>query len=301
MALIECVPNVSEGRRTETLEKLVQNVRQVRGVRLLDHSADREHNRSVFTIVGEPSPLQDAVLLLFDIALSAIDLRVHTGAHPRLGAVDVVPFIPLEHATMEECTELAHATASEIARRFQVPAYLYEKASTDPNRQKLEDIRRGQFEGLATKMSRPGWAPDYGPRAVHPRAGASIIGARMPLIAYNINLATDRLEVAERIAATIRYSGGGFPHVKAMGVALQERSIVQVSMNLTNYESTPIGRVFDAVCKEAQRYGVRAIENEIIGLVPRAALTGLSENFGRLGSIREDQILETRLRQTRGP
>ena len=298
MALIECVPNVSEGRRAEIVEKLAQNIRHVPGARLLDHSSDREHNRSVFTMVGEAAPLQEAVLSLFDSALSDIDLRTHTGAHPRLGAIDVVPFIPIEGVTMEECIGLARATGSEIGRRFQVPVYLYEEASTDPTRKHLEDVRRGRFEGLAAKMSRPDWAPDYGPRAVHPRAGASIVGARMPLIAYNINLSTNRLDVARRIAATVRYSGGGFPHVKAMGVALQARGIVQVSMNLTNYEATPIVRVFDAVCREAQRYGVTAFENEIIGLVPRAALAGLSESFTRLGPIREDQILETRLRQT---
>ncbi len=300
MALIECVPNVSEGRRAEIVEKLVQSVRHVRGVRLLDHSSDRQHNRSVFTIVGEAARLQEAVFSLCDGALSDIDLRTHAGAHPRVGAVDVVPFIPIEGAGMEECAALARATASEIARRFRVPVYLYEEASTDPVRKHLEDIRQGQFEGLAEKMSRPGWAPDYGPRAPHPSAGASIVGARMPLIAYNINLASNRLDVAQRIAATVRHSGGGFPHVKAMGLVLEDRNIVQVSMNLTNYESTPIVRVFEAVCREAQRYGVEALENEIIGLVPRAALAGLTESFARLGPIREEQILETRLRQTGG-
>ena len=300
MPLIECVPNVSEGRRAEIIDKLARNVRQVRSVQLLDHSSDREHNRSVFTMVGEATPLQDAVFSLFDVALADIDLRTHTGAHPRLGAIDVVPFIPIEGATIEECAALARATGSEIAQRYQVPVYLYEEASTDPIRKNLEDVRRGQFEGLAANMSRPGWAPDYGPRAVHASAGASIVGARMPLIAYNINLATNQLDVARRIAATIRQSGGGFPHVKAMGVALHDRGIVQVSMNLTNYEATPIARVFDAVCREARRYGVEALENEIIGLVPRAALAGLTESFARLGPIREDQIFETRLRDTRG-
>ena len=301
MALIECVPNVSEGRRTEIVEKLAQNIRHVPGVRLLDYSSDREHYRSVFTIVGEAPPLQEAVYSLFDVVLSEIDLRTHTGAHPRLGAVDVIPFIPIEGATMGDCVSLSRATGSEIGRRFRVPVYLYEEASTDPARTRLEDIRRGQFEGLAAKMSQPGWAPDYGPRAVHPSAGASIVGARMPLIAYNINLSTNRLDVAKRIATTVRHSGGGLPHVKAMGVALKDRDIVQVSMNLTNYEVTSIGHVFDEVCREAERHGVTALENEIIGLVPRAALAGLSESFTRLGPIREDQILETRLRPTAGP
>jgi len=298
MALIECVANVSEGRRTDVIEKLARNIRHVQGVRLLDYSSDRDHNRSVFSIVGDAAALQQAVFSLFDGALAEMDLRTHTGAHPRRGAIDVVPFIPIEGASMEACVALARATGAEIARRFQVPVYLYEEASTDPTRRNLEDVRRGQFEGLPAKMARPGWAPDYGPRAVHPRAGASIVGARMPLIAYNINLSTSRLEVAQRIAATVRHSGGGLPHVKAMGVALHDRGIVQVSMNLTNYEATPIISVFHAVCQEAHRHGVEPLENEIVGLVPQAALAGLSESFTRLGAIREDQILETRLSQT---
>ncbi|MDA1183186.1 MAG: glutamate formimidoyltransferase [Acidobacteria bacterium] len=298
MALIECVPNVSEGRRPEVVERLAQCVRDIRGVRLLDHSADREHNRSVFTIVGEARPLQDAVLSLCDHAIAAIDMRTQTGAHPRIGAVDVVPFVPIETTTLAECVALARATGAEMARRFRVPVYLYEAAASDPARRKLEDIRRGQFEALATHMLRPGWAPDFGPRTPHPRAGASVVGARMPLIAYNINLATDRLDVARRIAATVRHSGGGLPHVKAIGVALRDRGVVQVSMNLTNYQSTPIMRVFEAVCREARRHGVEPVEHELIGLIPRAALAGLSEAFHQLGVIRENQILETRLQQT---
>lgn len=299
MALIECVPNVSEGRRAEVVERLAQCVRESRGVRLLDHSADRDHNRSVFTIVGEAMPLQDAVLSLCDNAIAAIDMQTHAGAHPRIGAVDVVPFVPIETATLEECVALAHSTGAEIARRFRVPVYFYGAASSHPAHQHLENIRRGQFEALPANMSRPGWAPDVGPTTPHPRAGASAVGARMPLIAYNINLATDRLDVAQRIATTVRHSGGGLPHVKAIGVALQDRGIVQVSMNLTNYEATPMTRVFDAVRQEAQRHGVDMLEHELIGLVPRAALAGLSESFNHLGLIKDSQILETRLQQTR--
>jgi glutamate formiminotransferase / 5-formyltetrahydrofolate cyclo-ligase len=301
MSLIECVPNVSEGRRAEVIESLAECVRQSRGVRLLDHSADREHNRSVFTIVGEAMALQHAVLSLCDNAIAAIDMRTHTGVHPRIGAVDVVPFVPIETSTIEECVALARATGAEMARRFRVPIYLYESASRDPSRTHLEDIRRGQFEALATNMSRPGWAPDFGPPTPHPRAGVSAVGARLPLIAFNINLATDRLDVARRIAATVRHSGGGLPHVKAIGVALHDRGVVQVSMNLTNYQSTPIMRVFDAVSLEAGRHGVEMLEHELIGLVPRAALVGLSAAFNELGVITEDQVLETRLQQTRDP
>jgi len=300
MALLECVPNVSEGRRAEVVDALVQAVRRVPGVRLLDHSSDRAHNRSVITMAGESAPLKEAVLALFEAAVAAIDLRAHAGEHPRLGAVDVVPFIPLEGATLDDCVMLARETGAEVARRFKVPVYLYAEASTDPTRQRLEDIRRGQFEGLAAKMSSPGWAPDYGPIEPHPSAGASAIGARRPLIAYNVNLATNRLDVAKKIAAAVRYSSGGLPHVKAMGVALEDRGIVQVSMNLTNYEQTPISLVFDTVVREAERYGVAVLENEIVGLVPAAALVGASESFLRLGSVTQHQILETRLKQTSG-
>jgi glutamate formiminotransferase / 5-formyltetrahydrofolate cyclo-ligase len=296
MALIECVPNVSEGRRTEVVDALVDAVRRTPGVRLLDYSSDNAHNRSVFTIVGDAPSLKAAVLALFEAALPRIDLGVHAGEHPRIGAVDVVPFVPIEGVTMDQCVELARDTASEVAQRFQVPVYLYEDASTNPARKNLEDIRRGEFEGLQTKMSGPGWAPDYGPARPHPTAGASVIGARMPLIAYNINLATNRLDVAKKIAAAIRYSSGGFRYVKAMGVALEDRGIVQVSINLTNYERTPMFRVFEAVRREAARYGVAILESEIIGLIPAAALMASAEHALQLASFTPEQILENKLR-----
>ncbi|MBF8299941.1 MAG: Glutamate formimidoyltransferase [Acidobacteria bacterium] len=298
MALIECVPNVSEGRRMEIVDALVQAIRRVPAVRLLDHSSDSAHNRSVITMAGAAAPLKDAVLALFEGAVAAIDLRTHSGEHPRLGAVDVVPFVPLEGATMDDCVTLARETGAEVARRFQVPVFLYEEASTNPARKNLEDIRRGEFEGLAAKMSSPGWAPDYGPREPHPSAGASVIGARRPLIAYNINLATNRLEVAKKIAAAIRSSSGGFRHVKAMGIALEDRGIVQVSMNLTNYEQTPIFMVFEAVVHEAERYGVDVLESEIVGLVPAAALVGTDRHVLRLTAFTPGCILENRLRDT---
>jgi len=297
MALIECVPNVSEGRRTEVVDRLVEAIRRVPAVRLLDHSSDGAHNRSVLTIAGEAAPLKDAVLALFEAALPAIDLRAHTGEHPRLGAVDVVPFIPIEGVSMAECVQLARDTAAEVARRFNLPVYLYEEASANPARKNLEDIRRGEFEGLRAKLSAPEWAPDYGPSTPHPSAGATVIGARMALIAYNINLATNRLDVARKIAAAVRYSSGGFRYVKAMGIALEERGIVQVSMYLTNYEKTPIFRVFDAVTREAQRHGVAVLESEIVGLVPAAALTAAAEHYLELSSsFTPNQILENKLR-----
>ena len=295
MAIIECVPNISEGRRAEVVARVVDAVRRVRGARLLDYSSDTSHNRSVITIAGDAVPLKDAVLAIFETALADIDLRVHKGEHPRLGAVDVVPFVPIEGVTMEECVALAKDTAQSVAERFAVPVYLYEEASSNPLRKNLEDIRRGEFEGLAAKMTTDGWAPDYGPPAPHPTAGASVIGARMPLIAYNINLATDRLEVAKKIAAAIRFSSGGFRYVKAMGVTLADRGIVQVSINLTNYEKTPMLRVFEAVTREAERYGVSVLESEIVGLVPSAALVGVAVSALQLTQFTRDQILEARL------
>ena len=298
MAIIECVPNISEGRRPAVVEAVVARLRQVKGVRLLDHSSDPSHNRSVLTLAGDAAPLKEAVLALFEVVIPTIDLRQHTGEHPRLGAVDVVPFVPIEGVTIDECVALAKDTAAEVARRFQVPVYLYEDASVNPARKNLEDIRRGEFEGLAAKMASPGWAPDYGPPAPHASAGASVIGARMPLIAYNINLATDRLDVAKKIAAAVRHSSGGFRYVKAMGVRLEDRGIVQVSMNLTNYEKTPMFRVFEAVKSEAARYGVNILESEIIGLVPAAALQATAEHFLQLSAFTPDQVLETRLRQS---
>ena len=296
MAVIECVPNLSEGRRKDVVEAFVQAVRRVAGVRLLDHSSDSSHNRTVITMAGEAAPLKAAVLALFEAAVPVIDLRTHSGEHPRLGAVDVVPFIPIEGATLDECVTLARDTGEEVARRFQIPVFLYEEASTNPARKNLEDIRRGEFEGLAAKMSSPEWAPDYGPPAPHPSAGASVIGARMPLIAYNINLNTDRLDVARRIAAAIRHSSGGLRYVKAMGVMLEERRIAQVSINLTNYQQTPIHRVFDMVAREAARHGVTVLESEVIGLIPAAALIGAAEHYLQLERFGAAQILDNKLR-----
>lgn len=296
MAVIECVPNVSEGRRSDVVHALVESIRRTPSVRLLDYSSDAAHNRSVITMVGDAASLKAAVLALFGAALPRIDLRAHAGEHPRLGAVDVVPFVPIEGVTLEECVALAKETAADVAARFDVPVYLYEEASQNPHRKNLEDIRRGEFEGLAAKMATPGWTPDYGPTSPHPTAGAAVIGARMPLIAYNINLATDRLDVAKKIATAIRFSSGGFRYVKAMGVALEERGIVQVSINLTNYEKTPMFRVFEAVKREAARYGVSVLESEIVGLVPAAALVGTAEHALQLASFTPNQILENKLR-----
>src|SRR5262245_48356334 len=268
VAIIECVPNISEGRRPEVVARIVDAVRRVRGARLLDYSSDASHNRSVLTMAGDAAPLKDAVVALFETALADIDLRMHKGEHPRLGAVDVVPFVPIEGITMEECIALAKEVGAAIAERFGVPVYLYEEASANPLRKHLEDIRRGEFEGLTAKMRMPEWVPDFGPREPHLSAGASVVGARMPLIAYNINLNTNRLDVAKKIAAAIRQSSGGLRYVKAAGFMLEDRHIAQVSMNLTNYQKTPIFRVFEMVKREAERYGDRILGTEFVGLVP---------------------------------
>jgi glutamate formiminotransferase len=296
MAIVECIPNISEGRRADVVTAVVDAVRGVPGARLLDFSSDASHNRSVITMAGEASAMKDAVLALVGAALPLIDLRTHTGEHPRLGAVDVVPFVPIEGVTMADCVALAKDTAGAVAERFGVPVYLYEEASSNPLRKNLEAIRRGQFEGLAAKMAADDWAPDYGPRSPHPSAGAIVIGARMPLIAYNINLATDRLDVAKKIAAAIRHSSGGYRFVKSMGITLEDRGIVQVSMNLTNFEKTPIFRVFETVKREAERYGVAVLESEIVGLVPSAALNAAAEFYLQIEGFKAEQVLEHKLR-----
>jgi glutamate formiminotransferase len=300
MAVIECVPNISEGRRPDVVESIADTLRAVAGLHVLDVQSDASHNRSVFTLAGNAAAMRAGIPTLFEGALKAIDLRAHKGEHPRLGAVDVVPFIPIEGTTMDECVSLAKSVAADVAAKFSLPIYLYEEASANPARKNLEDIRRGEFEGLAAKMQQSGWAPDYGPATPHQSAGASVIGARMPLIAYNINLATDRLDVAKKIAAAVRMSSGGLRFVKAMGIPLEDRGIVQVSMNLTNYEKTPMFRVFEMVKREADRYGVNVLESEIVGLVPAAAMLQTAEYFLQLERFTPGQVLENKLRSRPG-
>ena len=296
MAIIESIPNVSEGRRPDVIARLVEAVRHTPGVTLLDHSSDASHNRSVLTLIGDAPALKAATLALFEEAVKAIDLRSHSGEHPRVGAVDVVPFVPIEGATMADCVALAKDVAATVAERFALPVFLYEDAAASPTRRNLEDIRRGEFEGLPKKLQSPEWKPDFGPSQPHESAGASVIGARMPLIAYNINLNTDRLDVAKKIASAIRHSSGGLRFVKAMGVMLEDRRIAQVSMNLTNYEKTPIFRVFELVKREAARYGVSILESEIVGLVPSAALMGAAEYYLQIEGFSPSQVLENKLR-----
>ena len=299
MALIECVPNISEGQRIEVVQAIAGAMGAVPGVSLLDVSSDVSHNRSVLTFVGHGDDLRQAVIALFEAAVSRIDLRAHRGVHPRMGAVDVVPFVPFDESGMPECVTLARETAASVASRFHIPVYLYEEAATDPARRQLESLRRGQFEGLAARLSTAAWRPDFGPAAPHPTAGATAIGARHFLIAYNVNLATDRLEVAKQIAVTIRSSDGGLPFMKAMGVSLAHRGIVQVSMNLTDSRRTSIPEAFEAVKREAARRGVEILESEIVGLVPAAALEGVSPDEVKLADAALDRTIEGRLRQMR--
>jgi glutamate formiminotransferase / 5-formyltetrahydrofolate cyclo-ligase len=294
--LIECIPNMSEGRRPEVVAELAEAVTRTSGVMLLDRTSDVSHNRSVFTMAGDAAGLRGAMVSLFEAAVRLIDMRLHTGVHPRIGAIDVVPFVPLEGATMAACVALVEEVAAEVGARLGVPVYLYEEAARQPERRRLEQIRRGQFEGLAAKMRDPAWRPDFGPAEPHPSAGASVIGARMPLIAYNINLTSDNLDAARAIAVAIRESGGGLRCVKAMGVRLAERGIAQVSMNLTNYTATSLRTVFDAVCEQAARHGVEVLESELIGLVPAAALADTSPEYLRFVGFRKDRILEERIR-----
>lgn len=295
-SLIECIPNVSEGRREEVLTRLAEAaVRAGKGVLLLDRTSDKDHNRSVFTFLGEGPALLDAMTGLVEAALSAIDLRTHQGAHPRVGAVDVVPFVPIRGATSADCVELARELGRRLADRFALPVYLYEDAATSPERQNLANIRKGEFEGLAKRMTEPAWAPDFGPKAPHPTGGATVVGARTPLIAYNINLGTADLAVADRIARAIRHLSGGYRFVKAMGVKLEARGQVQVSINMTNHEKTPLHRVFETVRSEAERHGVPVVGSEIVGLIPEAALLAAASHYLRLEADPGPQVLENKL------
>lgn len=295
MAWLECVPNVSEGRDETAIERMAARIAGTAGVRLLDVHRDGVHHRSVFTMVGEAARLTEAVLALFDEASRAVDLRDHAGAHPRIGAVDVVPFVPIGGSSMADAVAAAQATGAAIATRFAVPVWLYEHAASAPHRRRLEAVRRGRFEGLATKLQHPDWQPDFGPAAPHPAMGAVAVGARRLLVAFNINLATDRLDIGAAIARRVRASSGGLPHVKAMALALPARGLVQVSMNLTNVDETPMDVVFDAVARAAAEHGVAIAESELVGLVPAAALAAIGAAVLRIAGWQASRLLETRL------
>lgn len=292
---MECVPNFSEGRDLQKIEKIANAFRGKTGVKLLDYSSDPDHNRSVITAAGEPGALKNAVLEAIGIAVELIDLTVHRGQHPRMGAVDVVPFIPLRNATMGEAIALSKSVAREVGERFNLPVFLYEKSASAPHRENLANVRSGQFEGLPGKMLQPGWKPDFGPETPHPTAGAVAVGARVPLIAYNVNLGTGDLEIARAIAEKVRHSGGGLRYCKAMGVALRERGITQVSMNLTDYTRTAIYQAQEMVRMEAKRYGVPVVGAEVIGLVPMEALADSAAYYLGIENFSMDRVLETKL------
>jgi glutamate formiminotransferase len=296
--IVECVPNFSEGRDTGKVEAIIQALLAGPDVYLLDQEMDADHNRSVITIVGTPESIGEAALRGIGKAAELIDLTKHQGAHPRIGATDVVPFVPISGVTLLDCVRIAEQVAEEAWRRFQIPTYLYEAAARRPDRRNLENIRRGQFEGLGEEVrTDPERQPDFGHAALHLTAGATVVGARRFLIAYNILLNTPDVLVAKRIAQKIRASGGGLPCVKAMGVELRERNLAQVSMNLTDFETTSMGAVFDAVKREAAGLGVGVVASEIVGLVPRRALEDAAVHYLQVENYRPELIVENRLEQ----
>ncbi|HVX67313.1 MAG TPA: glutamate formimidoyltransferase, partial [Bryobacteraceae bacterium] len=296
--LIECVPNFSEGREAAKVEALAEAALSVAGVAVLDRELDADHNRSVLTLAGAPEAVLEAALRAVGKAVELIDLTRHSGVHPRIGAADVVPFVPVEGVTLEECVRLAERAGEEIWKRYQVPVYFYEAAARRPDRTNLENIRRGQFELLREEIAtKPERAPDVGEARVHPTAGATVVGARKFLIAYNINLNTPDVDIAKHIAKAIRFSSGGFRYVKAMGVPLTSRNLAQVSMNLTDFEQTPVHRVFETVRTEAERYGASVVGSEIVGLIPKKALEMAAEHFLRCENFRPEVVLENRLEE----
>ena len=294
--LIECVPNFSEGRDPAKVEALVEAMREVKGVYVLDRERDADHNRCVITLAGEPDAVAEAALRGVGKALELIDLTKHTGAHPRMGATDVVPFIPIEGFTIEDCVALAKNVGREIWNRYRIPVYFYEAAATRPERTNLENVRKGQFEGLREEvLKNPDRAPDVGEPRLHPTAGATVVGARKFLIAYNINLNTPDVEVAKKIAKAIRFSTGGLRYAKAMGVDLRARGLAQVSINMTDFEQTPLHRVFEMVKREAERYGAAIVGSEIVGLIPKRAIELTADFYLQLENFSPAQVLENRL------
>ena len=296
MKTVECIPNFSEGRDRESLDKLAACASSFPGVVLLDYSADVSHNRSVFTLLGDPEGIADAAFGLAKLAQDLIDLTKHKGEHPRMGAVDVIPFVPVRGVTAADCVEISKNVGEKIGRELGIPVFLYEDSCTAEHRRNLAAVRKGQFEGMAEKIKEPEWAPDFGPCEVHPTAGAVAVGARMPLVAFNANLSTSDITVADRIAKVIRGSGGGLKCCKAIGVMLEERNIAQVSMNLVNCEITPIYRALELIRVEAARYGVVVTGTELIGLSPGKALIDCAEYYLQIeGFDYAKQVLENYL------
>ncbi len=293
--VIECVPNFSEGKDRRKIEMLADVFRNREGVKLLNYSRDADHNRSVITVAGEPQAIKSAVIEATGKAVEIIDMTKHVGQHPRMGAVDVVPFIPIKNITMEETIEISKEVAQIVSDIYNLPVFLYEKSATAKHRENLANVRKGEFEGLADKMKLSEWKPDFGPTKPHPTAGAVAISARNPLIAYNVNLGTDNVEIAKNIAKKIRHIDGGLRYCKAMGVMLKERGITQVSMNLTDFTKTSIYQAHEMVRMEAKRYGVSVVGAEIIGLVPMQALVDSAAYYHGLENFSTDQVLEIKL------
>jgi glutamate formiminotransferase len=293
--ILECVPNFSEGRDLKKIEKIIEPFRGRDGVKLLDYQNDEDHNRSVVTVVGEPQRLETAVIESMGVAIDVIDMRAHTGQHPRMGAIDVVPFIPVKDITMDEAIEVSRAIAQKVADTYNLPIFLYEKSAKKTERQNLAVIRKGQFEGMPEKIKQPQWAPDYGPAQIHPTAGVTAIGARMPLVAFNVNLNTRHIDIANQIAKKVRHINGGLRYCKGIGIELKDRGIVQVSLNMTDYTQTALYRVFELIRIEAQRYGVNVIGSEIIGLVPMEALIDCAAYYLGLEDFTMAQVLEARI------
>ncbi len=293
--IIECVPNFSEGRNQQNIEKIVGSFRGQKGVKLLDYQTDEDHNRMVVTVVGEPQALKTAVIEAMGSAIEAIDMNTHQGQHPRMGAIDVVPFIPIKNVSMKEAISFSREVAQEGAKKFELPVFLYERSASRPERENLANIRKGQFEGMADKIKQPEWKPDFGPVMLHPTAGTTAIGARMPLVAYNVNLDSDNIDIANDIARKVRHISGGLKYCKGIGIELKDRGVVQVSMNLTDYTQTALYRAFELIKVEARRYGVNVIGSEIVGLVPMEALMDTAAFYLGLEGFSMEQVLEARI------
>ena len=295
--IIECVPNFSEGRIPEKIERLISVFRAKENVKLLDYSNDKDHNRMVVTVIGEPEAIKNTVVEAVGIAIETIDLTTHKGQHPRLGAADVIPFIPIKGMTIEEADTLAKETGRILAEKYRLPVYLYEKSASSEHRRNLAAIRKGEFEGLFKKMKLPEWKPDWGPEEPHPTAGASIVGARAPLIAFNVNLHTTNFDIADKIAKKIRFIGGGLRFCKAIGVDLKSQGLMQISMNLTDYTRTSIYQAVEMIRFEAQRYGVSVAGCELVGLIPLQAVVDTASYYLGLNGFSMNRILETHLTQ----
>lgn len=290
--IVECVTNFSEGRRPEVIEAITAEIKAVPGVKLLDVKPDASHNRVVVTFVGEPQAVKQAAFRSCGKAAKLIDMEKHKGEHPRIGATDVIPFIPVKGVSMEECIELARSLGQEIAEKLGIPVYLYEDAAIIPTRRALPDIRKGQYEGLKQEIGTLERRPDYGPPRMHPTAGATVVGARQFLIAYNINLSTSDVQIAKNIAGAIREAKGGYKYCRAMGIMIEERNMAQVTINMINYTGTPLYRVFETVKAEAARYGVNVVGSEIVGLTPMQALLDVADYYLRLENFDRKQVLE---------